>query len=235
MSCDTKVSDDGAPVVFDKDVFGFQVAVDDFDAVGGVESFADLDGEIVGFGEGERTALFEDMIEGFAVDQFHREIIVTALFAEVKDARDVAVCDLSGESDFAFEACEDLGVMELSGEQKFEGDDIVEFEVAGAVDFPRSPFADQGDEFVTICDALGFEGGGPLLGIRGECWRAWWRRHRLRRLRLGRNLRKNRSLACCERSHPRERRWFWRSCGRWWSLRRLVREGGCGRDVDLWG
>lgn len=49
VSSDAKVRNDGTSAIFDEDVFGFKVAVDHFDAVGGVESFADLDSEVVGF------------------------------------------------------------------------------------------------------------------------------------------------------------------------------------------
>lgn len=157
VSSDAKVCNDGASVVFDEDVFGFEVAVDDFDAVGGIESFADLDGEVVGFEEREGSAMFKDTIKGLAVDQFHREIIASVFFAKIEDPSDVAVCNFSGESNFALKTSEDLGILDLPGEQEFEGDDIVEFEVACAVDFARSAFTDQGDQFVAACNALRFE------------------------------------------------------------------------------
>ena len=101
--------------------------------------------------------MFEDAIKGFAVDQFHGEIIAPVFFAKIEDASDVAVCNFSGESDFALKTGEDLGIVELPGEQEFEGDDIVEFEIACAVHFARGTFADQGDEFIAARDALRFE------------------------------------------------------------------------------
>ena len=142
----------------DEDVGGFDVAVDDAGAMGGVERVGDFDADFEKAFEFERAA-GDDVLESGAVEKFHGDEGAAVVFADVVDRADVGMVQGGGGAGFALEAIERLWIVrEIVGE-KFESDEAAEAGVFGFVDDAHSAAAEFFDDAV-MGDGLADEGGG---------------------------------------------------------------------------
>ncbi len=144
----------------DKDIFGFDIAVDDIFGVGELKGETELVGDMDGFFGGKALALDKDLAEAAALKEFHDVVIAEFRLVSkiVVDADDMFVLlrKKRGDLDLLFEAFDLVG---LGG---FEGDDLddalglsSEVDVFGEINGARAAFAELAHQSVLSSD--GFE------------------------------------------------------------------------------
>lgn len=134
--------------------------MDDAALVRVVDTTGDLGKDVEDGGVIEAAAA-EEVIEGFAFDEFHDEIGESVPLAAIVDGDDGGVLELAGGFGFAIEAFE--GVVfaaESFAADDFYGDFAHQFGVHGAVDNAHAAFAEFVFDFVAA-DAMG-------LGVHGK-------------------------------------------------------------------
>ncbi len=134
--------------VDEQDVRGFDVAVDESGAVGGVEGAGGLGDDGDGSLGAQGAGVGEDLGEVAAFDQGHVQEQSAVDFAVVVDGDDVGAAESGGGVGFAAESFFEFGAGELGGES-FEGDESVAFAgVGGAEDLAHPAAAQQRFELV---------------------------------------------------------------------------------------
>ncbi len=134
---DTKVHEfdaKGVEVFLEKDVGGFDIAVDDAVGLGEFEGPAELSKDNTDFSACESTA-FEDIFEGAAVEPFEDEkktVLWVAL--AVDDLDDVGMLKHGEQAGFAEEALLDGFILRDRGLKLFEGKTLAEDDVLDLVD-----------------------------------------------------------------------------------------------------
>ena len=173
---DAEVGDFNAAAGVEEDVVGFDVAMEDAFVVGVLEGFADArdDGEGLGGVDGAGA---HGLAEVDAVDVFHEEVEEGAGLAEVVDGDDVWVVEFGEGAAFAGEAFGEGGLFGEGLGEDFEGDEAIEFWLAGFVDETHAALADKFEdlemgegagEFVAIGRGrAGVAGGGAGFGGEG--------------------------------------------------------------------
>src|SRR3954470_14593086 len=105
---------------------------------------------------GGKGTFLDDLREGLAFDQFHREKMLTAVFPYVVNGDDVWMLERGGRLSFSTEARDEWIAGELAEEKGFDGDDPVERNLAGAKDDAHAAAGDLVEEFVIAHGGAGF-------------------------------------------------------------------------------
>src|SRR5688500_3629557 len=105
-----------------------------------VETSANLTSELDGLVYGNTADATEQRGQCLALDVLHREEVTAVGLADVVNATNVLVTDLSGNSHFTMKARERSAIAQQMFRKKFKGDGLTEFEIVGAVDFTHSAF-----------------------------------------------------------------------------------------------
>ena len=116
-SRDPEVHDDGLIVFVDHDVCGLEVAVDDTRLVRRAHAANHLPRDRDGTRDGQLTLFLQDRREIAALDVGHRQVLDAVDLAEIVDADDVLVRDLTGEQQLAFEP-----LLEIPRHRRIRGD-----------------------------------------------------------------------------------------------------------------
>ena len=138
---DAEVGDHDATAGLDQDVGGLEVAVDHASGVRGDQTVThrerDADrvrrGERVGLAGPVGVARAQQVLEGRALDELHRDEVGARVLADVVGARDVRVADAPREPDLAAKI---LQVLRHAGDvavEDLERDDIADGDVDGAI------------------------------------------------------------------------------------------------------
>ena len=149
------------PWVFEDQVFGLDVAVDDVPLVGELEGVAERRDD------GERFLRAQPVVDEQAaeirpVDILHEQEVEIAPLPELMDGHDVRVVQGGQGLGFGFEALGEFRVGRERLREELEGDEAVEGLLAGLEDRPHAAPADELDDL-----KVG-EGGGDFLDRR---WR----------------------------------------------------------------
>jgi hypothetical protein len=150
------------------------------DAVSGVEGLADLSHDLDGF-FGRKFLLFaHDGPKIAAIHELHGDELDAAGVAQIIDANDVPVRDLTREQQFLLEAGEYYRIGGQFRLNQFQSYRTVKFPISGSVNRPHSTFAKELQYFVTIPKHVSWlqkrdtrldTGGRGVLSRR----RVWWR------------------------------------------------------------
>ena len=168
LAGESEVGELGVSGGVEHDVVGLDVAVEHLPfGVGVLESGDDFGGDFERLLWGELVLLFEEGLDGGAVDVLHGEVPEVAVAVDGVGLDDVGVVDECGGSGLADEAVDVGGVGVGGGGDDLEGDVPVEGELVCEVDGAHaalSEFADD-DEFA---EDGSWSGGGAGEGDGGE-------------------------------------------------------------------
>jgi hypothetical protein len=139
---DAEVGDFHAAARVEKDVVGLDVAMEDAFVVGILEGFADArdDGEGL---VGVDGAGAHGLAEVHAIDIFHQQIKKRAGLAEVVNGDDVWMIEFGEGAAFAGEAFGKVSLFSERLGENFEGDQAIEFWLAGFVNETHPALADE--------------------------------------------------------------------------------------------
>jgi hypothetical protein len=107
----TKVENFDVPAPRDKDIPGFDIAVDDALGMCSVELFGDLHGKIEEFVEFERFEC-DAVAQSFSLEKLHREEIPAADFSNLVDRADIGMVQCRGRARFASKSFRGLRVVD---------------------------------------------------------------------------------------------------------------------------
>ena len=141
----TEVGEIGVVVAFargDQDVGGLDVAMDEAEAVRGVQRSGDLDHQPAGEGRGQATVDADERAEVDALHERHRDVERPVVFARVLHRDDVGVLDAGGHARFAREPRAEVRALAQLGRDDLEGGRAVERYVVGEVDDAHAAAAD---------------------------------------------------------------------------------------------
>ena len=162
------------------DVVAFKIAMDDAGFVSGGESGNHLADKRKGFGGGELSFLFQELIESLPGEEFHADdknvrggISAGFVAEQIIGAADVGVRDALGNDNFLAKTLEGLHVGKQNGANGFEGDFLFELDIESFVDFAHAAAGDEAKDAETFGDGVT----GRKCGLRSG---------RLRRTRRGR-------------------------------------------------
>jgi hypothetical protein len=142
--------------------------VEDAVAPGVEESVVDLNGGEHRVVKGEGAGADEEVVEVFAADVGHQEIVETIAFADVEDGGDVGVSGETGaEEAFAAEAVKELGLAGERGMQDLDGEQTIVDAVADEVDAGHAADTDKAEYKVFASEQDG-EPGADVLGVEGN-------------------------------------------------------------------
>ena len=153
-----EIHDQNATGFVAHDVLRLQVAVNDANAMSGFERAADLLDDLDCFFGRKYFVLKNQRAQVFALDELHGDELNAVGVAKVIDADDVFVRDLMGKEKLLLEAGDNRGIGRKLTPNEFQGDEAVEFAVAGLVDRAHAAFAQQLQDLVaTGHDITGIE------------------------------------------------------------------------------
>ena len=116
--------------------------------VRGGETGAKLARNLYGFIGRQATDAPQERRQFFAFDELHREKVLAVYFADVINATDVAVRDLTRHAHLSMEARERSAVRRECFRQKLQSDGLTELEIVSAVDFAHAAATEQTDDAV---------------------------------------------------------------------------------------
>ena len=87
----------------------------------------------------------QELREGVAVDELHREVEHLVLFPEVEHLRDVVVLDAGGEPGLVEEHALEARVLRVLGKDRLDGDELLEAALAAQTRDPHARHAPLGD------------------------------------------------------------------------------------------
>ena len=125
----------------DHDVAGLDVAMNDAAFVGVIEGAAGLNGVDELQGNWQRGAAGNNLLDVFAFDEFHGDIGKVAGVAHVVDGDDVGMLKAAGGLRFPIEALKQGRVIGHAGGDGFQGDEAVNYGVAGAINHTHGAVA----------------------------------------------------------------------------------------------
>ena len=128
-------------------VFGLQVAVDDAPRVRGGEPLGDLAGDLEGLGEG-RPASVEELPQGLALEELHRQVRPPGVLADVVDRDDVRVVEGRGRARLGVKASDPARVADHVVRKHLDCDVAAESRVSCAPHLPHAACAEWRDDLV---------------------------------------------------------------------------------------
>jgi hypothetical protein len=145
----TEVEQDELPECIQANVAGSQVAVKNLLAPGIKKSLVDLDDGQKGIVEVEAAAACEQMIEIFAGDVGHNEIVQAVAFPNVEDWSDVGMAGKAGSNHgFAAKAAEDIAVSRQRGVKNLNCDESMMPAMTGKIDTGHATNANEAENEV---------------------------------------------------------------------------------------
>ena len=123
------------------DVGGFDVAMDDAQGVRVGERQRQLPSDLAGIRRRDRTDNSRELAQIQSINKFHRQILHTRVRACIGGGDDSGMLQLSSGTNLAFEALQRLRVRPL-GRDEFEGDDLFQLGMFGAIDTPHTAASD---------------------------------------------------------------------------------------------
>jgi hypothetical protein len=157
------------------DVRRLQVSVQDAVGVRGRESRAELARNLYGLIRRKPPYALQERCQLLSLYELHREKMVAVDFAYVVNAADVAMRDLSGDSNFTMKARERRTVVKQSFWKKLQSNRLRELQIVCTIDFSHAAFAEQpydtiargqdcsGDETRVVYGIVGRDGPGRQL------------------------------------------------------------------------
>jgi hypothetical protein len=142
----------------DHDVVGFEVAVDDAEVVGGLETVGALAEEVNGAGQGKRAGFLEHGGERLALHELHGEVDGAVFrLAEVVDRADVGVIDPAGVGGLAIETGNGLRIVAHPGAHHLDGALPPHLDVLGEIDRAHPAFAQLFRDVITVGNNLAYQ------------------------------------------------------------------------------
>jgi hypothetical protein len=132
------------------DVARLEIAMEDAFLMRGGETGAEFAGNFESLRVRQAADAAEKDAEILAIDILHGEKELAVEFAEVVDAANIWVGDLTGDFHFIAEAVEGLGIVGGVDGKKLEGNGLAEDEIVGAVDLAHTALAEFGDDAVAF-------------------------------------------------------------------------------------
>jgi hypothetical protein len=121
--------------------------MDDADAMRGAQGVANLDRDGQRLVEPQRPAL-EAIVQRFAVEQFHDQVVDGLVAADVMDGADMRVVERRNRPRFLLEALPRLGVGRARAGDDLDGDRAIEPRVPRFVDLAHAARAERGEDLV---------------------------------------------------------------------------------------
>src|SRR5882672_1521144 len=118
--CETEIENFCRTAIREKNVGGFDVAMEDTFFVSRVESVGELNAEFERAIERQRSGA-NDLVERFAFQQLHRDEGFSVVFFDGIDGADARVVQRGGGTSFKKEALMAFGVLQFVFGKKFEG------------------------------------------------------------------------------------------------------------------
>jgi len=143
-----------------KDIAGFDVAMDDAFGVSGVEGVSDFNGQRQQSLHGHGTT-GDLVLQRHALKELHGDEGVAVLLANVVDGANVGMIEGRGSLGFAPKASESMRIASDIGREEFQGDAAVEADVLGLIDHAHSAAAEFFEDEV-MRDGKTNQGGGVL-------------------------------------------------------------------------
>ena len=147
LPCQTKVQNLDPAILGNKDVLGFEVAMNDALVVGCCQAIGNLPGVVQGLASRDRSGGHE-LTQGFAFEELHDGIGDAVLGVEVEDREDIGVREGRDCLGLALETGETLGVVGESLGQDLDGHLTTELEVFGPIDLTHAACTDLLQDFV---------------------------------------------------------------------------------------
>ncbi len=139
----SEVHDDDAAGRVAHDVAGFQVAMDDAFGVRRLQSRTRLRDDVNRFFRGELSFLGKNRAQVLTFDELHGDELHAFGFAEVVDADDVPVRDLSRQDQFLFEARQNCRIAREVWPYDLQAQCTVDFQIVRLVDRAHAAHAQQ--------------------------------------------------------------------------------------------
>jgi hypothetical protein len=153
-----EVHDDRVVVLRQHDVGGLEVAMNHAGLVRGLQPGGDLPRDRHHRGDRQGAGLLQGAGEVFAFDVRHRDVLDTVDFAQVVNAHDVLVRDLTREQQFLFEATLDLGShRHVPGDFRsnhFERDRHAQLGIPGLIDRAHAAYPEKANDQVSRAELL---------------------------------------------------------------------------------
>ena len=143
------------PRLREHDVARLEIAMDDAEAVRGVERAGDVDRHAERLAQRQRPA--RDRVgERLPFEVLHDQVVDAVLMADVVERADVRMVQPRDRARLAVEALAQLRARGEMRGQDLDGDVAVETRVAGAIDLAHAAGAERGDDFVgtEACEVL---------------------------------------------------------------------------------
>src|SRR5262249_38139543 len=125
------------------DVLRFQVAVNDSDAVCGMQRVASLPNDFDGFGSGKFSVIEDQAPQVIALDVLHGDELDAFACTEVVDANHIAVHNLMGEQELLLETRQNGGIRSQLRTDQLKRNKTVELAISSLVDRAHAAFAEQ--------------------------------------------------------------------------------------------
>jgi hypothetical protein len=131
---DTEISEENAAININHNVMRLDIAMYRTLTVGIVKRLAQRieDADCIAYAQ--RTALFQDGVQGASADQFHRDIVEPVLLANIVNCDNARMPQAGGGCRLTLEALRKFWVQAELGRKYFDGNRAPEFAIVGAVD-----------------------------------------------------------------------------------------------------
>ena len=147
-----EVHDPHSPRVVEHDVGRLQIAMDDAALVRGGEPCAQLPGDLDGLVVGEAADSPQRGREILSVDILHRQIEEATGLADVIDAADVGMGDLSGGADLVVELREARRIATKVVGQELQRDRLSEAQIVCPIDLAHPAASEKADDPITLVE-----------------------------------------------------------------------------------
>ena len=112
-----------------------------------VQRLGDLNAVAEGLLHRQRT-LFQPLLERFAFDELHYQVISPFVMTDVVERADVRIAQRGNGARFAIESLPKLGIGREMRGKDFQRDDAVEARVGAAIHLAHAARADRCDDFI---------------------------------------------------------------------------------------
>src|SRR6266545_778068 len=146
--CQAKIENLYAIVFSDKEVVGFEIAVDDSLAMRSGETARYLSCAVDGFARGKR-AVIQNTPQSLTFEQFRNDIGRAIVSADIVNGEDVGMIQCPGGLRLLLEPMQAVAVLRECGRQDFDSYIAIQLLIAGAIDLTHSALANLRADFVT--------------------------------------------------------------------------------------